>query len=372
MEQGAPPSADPLTPGLLNRLPAPVQKIVLLRASRIGDFINAIPAFRSIRQALPGADFRLITLPMLRPIADRVGIFTRVYDFPGYPGLAEQFFSPARTTQFFLEMQSEAFDLAIQMQGSGVYANPFTLMMGARYTAGFIRPGDPPGRLDAALPFPEKHEADRNLALVSFLGLPAADANPDLPLWPADVEQAAAILRPLPQPWMGIHPSARDATRRWPPERFAATMKALQSIYGGTVLLVGEGQDCAAAASALIDQNVIFQNLAGRTTLPITAAILQKLAVFITNDTGPAHMAYALNTPTVVLFGGGDPARNGPNHPGPFRVLAHPVACRPCETGQCPIDFYCLQQITVEQVVQSAKEIIRLTPNSHTISESVQ
>jgi hypothetical protein len=126
-------------------------------------------------------------------------------------------------------MQAEQFDLAIQMQGSGVYSNPFTLMLGARFTAGFIRPGDPPGRLDAALPFPEGHEARRNLALLAHIGIPIGSASPEgpardaarteFPLWPADHTAAEECLAEAPRPWIGIHTSARDATRRWPVER---------------------------------------------------------------------------------------------------------------------------------------------------------
>lgn len=73
---------------------------------------------------------------------------------PGFPGIAEQLFEPRRALEFCAAMQAERFDLAVQMHGSGVYANPFTLLLGARVTAGFIRPGDSPGRLDAALPMP--------------------------------------------------------------------------------------------------------------------------------------------------------------------------------------------------------------------------
>ena len=140
------PRRDPFRPGLLNELARPPEKIVILRASRIGDFINGSPAFRALRGAFPGAKIDLITLPMLEGLAQRLGCFDEIIPFPGYPGLAEQFFDPARALAFFQEMQAEQFDLAIQMQGSGVYSNPFTLMLGARRTAGFVRPGDPAGR----------------------------------------------------------------------------------------------------------------------------------------------------------------------------------------------------------------------------------
>ena len=336
----------------------PPRKVVVVRASRIGDFINGSAAFRALRDALPEAQLSLITLPMLFELAERLAIFDRIIAFPGYPGLAEQFFDPRRTLGFFQEMQAERFDLAIQMQGSGVYANPFTLMLGARFTAGFVRPGDSPGRLDAALPFPEGHEARRNLALIEFIGFPVGEARPEFPLWPEDREAARLCLAGAPRPWIGIHTSARDATRRWPTQRFARAAAQLQQRHGGTVILIGEERDQAEMLAAVHPTGAPFLDLSGRTSLPVTGAVIQNLAVFLTNDTGPAHMAYALGAPTVTIFGGGDPLRNGPAVQGPFRLLAHPVPCRPCETGSCPIGLLCLESIPVEAVVAAAEEVM--------------
>src|SRR5205807_6939104 len=159
--------------------------VVVLRASRICDFLCSTPAFRALRTALPGAEITMITLPLLQDLVARSPHLDRFIAFPGFPGIAEQFFDARRAVQFFQEMQAEQFDLAVQMQGSGIYSNPFTLMLGARMTAGFVRPGDPPGRLDAALPLPEReHEVRRMLALATFLGVPPRGEELEYPLWP--------------------------------------------------------------------------------------------------------------------------------------------------------------------------------------------
>ncbi len=352
-------SDDPFEPGLLRRLPEPPAKVVILKASRIGDFINATPAFRALRRALPGAEISIITLPMLTEVAMRCTSFDRCLPFPGYPGLAEQLFKPETALQFLMQMQAEHFDLAVQMQGSGVNSNPFTLMLGAKYTAGFIRPGDPPGRLSAALPLPDQgHEVSRNLALSEFLGASSRSGNlPEFNLLPEDYAGAERCLSGFSPPWIGIHTSARDATRRWPLNRFIQAAAALQKQRGGTVIFIGESRERDAGEEALMHSGVPYLNLAGCTSLPVSGAVIQRLAVFLTNDSGPAHMAYAVGAPTVTIFGGGDPARNGPLTVGPHRILAHPIDCRPCESGDCPIGLRCLQHITVYQVVRAAGEI---------------
>ena len=350
---------DPFSPGLLQSLPEPPRSVVLLKASRIGDFINTTPAIRALHNALPEAQISVITLPMLIDVAERLPYIHRALTFPGYPGLADQFFDARSALAFMQQMQSEEIDLAIQIQGTGVYSNPFMLMLGAKHTAGFVRADDPPGRLSAALPWPTTgHEIRRNLALTTFLGAPEAALQPDFPLLPEDHEAAERWLAGAEKAWIGMHTSARDRTRRWPVERFAQAAAKIQCRIGGTVILLGEQRDSAEMDAAITGTGAPFRNLAGCTTLPVTGAVIQRLAIFLTNDTGPAHIAYAVGAPTVTVFGGGDPNRNGPIVDGPFRVAAFDVECRPCETGACPIQFHCLQQVSVEQVVQLAEEVV--------------
>src|SRR5919202_6512255 len=212
---------DPFLPGVLSRLPEPPLKVALLRASRIGDFICATPAFRALRMALPNAEITLIGQPFVEELVRRSPHLDRFVRFPGFPGIAEQFFDARQTVKFFQQMQTEQFDLAVQMHGSGVYSNPFTLMLGARTTAGFVREGDPAGRLDAALPMPQKeNEVRRILALATFLGASPQGEKTEFPLWSEDREAAERLLAGVQRPLIGLHPAAREATKRWAPERF--------------------------------------------------------------------------------------------------------------------------------------------------------
>lgn len=355
------PMPDPFAPGLLARLSEAPRKVALLRASRIGDFICATPAFRALRQALPEAEITIITLPILRDIAIRSPHLDRYVAFPGFPGIAEQFFDARNTTHSLQTMQEEYFDLALQMQGSGVYSNPFMLLLGAKITAGFVRPGDSPGLLDAALPYPEQlHEIRCVLSLTSFIGAPEQGEQIEFPLWPQDHAEAAALLANAKPPLIGLHPAARELTRRWPVERFAAVGAALRRKYGGAVVIVGEPEEQATGAMLAQLVGEPYLNLVGKTSLVTLGAIIDRLAVLITNDTGPAHIAYALSVPTVTIFGAGNPATNGPLQEGPFRVLAHPVPCRPCGRETCPIGYACLEGVTVEMALYAADEIIRL------------
>lgn len=363
--------SNPFLPGLLSRLPQSPRKVVVLRASRIGDFICATPACRALRVALPDAEITMITLPMLRDLVLRSPHLDRFVAFPGFPGIAEQFFDARRAITFFQQMQAEQFDLAIQMQGSGINSNPFTLLLGARTTAGFIRQGDTPGRLDAALSMPDNcHEVRRILALTTFLGIPQQGEETEFPLWRSDIIAAEMMLAGAERPLIGLHMGARDLTRRWSFERFAAVAGQLQSRHGGTIVIVGEAEDWPAGEKLAEGLKGPYRNLAGKTSLPELGAVVQRLAVLVTNDTGPAHIAYALRTPTVTIFGGADPRTYVPLMPGPFRPLIYEVPCRPCGYTECPIGYKCLKGVSVQQAAEAAEAVMRLAchqSNAHEI-----
>lgn len=331
-------------PVLLQRLPAPPRRVALVRPSRLGDLVCATPAIRALRHALPGAKIVLVTLPLLRDLAMRLPAVDGYAAFPGYPGLAEQLFDARKTARFFAGMQAAGLDLAVQMHESGIHSNPFTLMLGARWTAGFVRPGDGPGRLDAALPIPRTgHEVDRLLALAAFLGAPPRGRHTEFPLWAGDRATAAALLAGADEPLIGLHPGARDPARLWDPRALGAAGAALRRLHGGTVVvLAGPGEEEMAEAVAERAGPPCLC-LAGRTPLAVLGAVIARLAVLVCNDSGPAHVAYALGTPAVVVSDGSSLERYGPPLEGPFR----------------PVTAASLDRLALDEVLAAAGEVIR-------------
>jgi ADP-heptose:LPS heptosyltransferase len=345
--------------GLLDRIDPP-RKVAVLKASRIGDFLCTTPALRALRDRLPEAEITLITLPMLKDLAERNPSVDRFAPFPGFPGIAEQLFNPRKTVAFLQAMQREEFDLAIQFQGSGSYSNPFLLLLGARHTAGFVREDMPSGRLDASIPLQQQgHEVERMLALAVHLGASRQGLHTEFPLTAADRASAQALVGDLTPPLIGLHPAARDQTRRWMPERFAQAAADLQGEFGGTLVLVGETEDAALCERIGEMAGGPYRNLAGKTRLAVLGAVVERLDLLVTNDSGPAHMAYALGTPSVTVFGGADPARYGPPVEGPHRVAVHAVDCRPCGYAVCPIGLNCLDGVSAAEVSAAGRELLR-------------
>ncbi len=350
---------DAFSPGLLTRI-GEVRKVVLVRASRIGDFVCATPAFRALRDALPGVDITLIGLPFVEPLAARSAFIDRFEPFPGFPGIAEQFFDARAVVRSFGRLQRRKFDLAIQMHGTGVYSNTYLLLLGARVNAGFVREGDGPGRLDAALPMPSKgHEKERLLAFTTFLGAKKTSEACCFPLLPEDRAAADSLLEGAAPPLLGIHPYAREAEKRCPAGQFAAAAAALRTRHGGTVVVLGDGDPNEATADIgrMIGSPVV--DLTSRTSVAVLGAVIRRLSVLVTNDSGPAHIAYALGAPAVAIFGETDPERWGPPREGPFRVVRAILPRSSSKEEDALSNHACLSGVSVEQVVKAASEVMR-------------
>ncbi len=221
------------------------------------------------------------------------------------------------------------------------------------------------------------HEIDRVLSLPLFLGAEGQGREVEFPLWQADRDAADALLGrgeapglgraqdpSLQRDWggtIGVHPGAREMTKRWAPERFVLAAAELQRRHGGTVVVVGgpdERELGAEVFEGLRSRGCSAVGLTGETTLPVLGALIERMTLLLTNDSGPAHIAYALGTPTVTVFGGTDPARWGPPDDGRFVALANPVQCWPCPHWVCPTNRECLAGISVEAVVAAAEAVL--------------
>lgn len=339
------------------------ERIVVFRALYLGDLLVAVPALRALRRAHQQAEITLIGLPWAVEFASRFDSYIdRFLLFPGYPGLAEAPVDPDRTETFLVEQRAYGYDLAIQLHGSGETSNPFVLALGARRTAGYYHGAAPVG-LDLALPYPtEEPEVWRNLRLAELCGATHLDPTLEFPLLAADRAEADGLIRDLVlrgAPLIGLHPGAKMPSRRWPAERFAAVADELYSRFGARIVLTGgPGEEDLAQAVA---SRMMFCSpalAAGRTSLGGLAGLIERLDLFISNDTGPAHIAQAVGTNSVNLFGPSELTRWAPLDQACHRVLQRPVACHPCMHWHCPIDHRCLRGISVDEVVRAACDLL--------------
>ena len=161
----------------------------------------------------------------------------------------------------------------------------------------------------------------------------------------------------IKRPFFGLNPGAEyGPAKRWPVEKFIAAAREIQARTNCTWLTFGGPADAALAhriESAIPSPPSAVFNLAGKTTLRELMALLKICRVLLSNDTGPMHIAAALGTPVVVPFGSTSPELTGPGLPDDprHRLLISDAPCSPCFLRECPIDFRCMNGISVERVV---------------------
>jgi lipopolysaccharide heptosyltransferase II len=336
------------------------RRIAIVRALFLGDLLVAVPALRSIRATFPSAEITLVGLPWAASFTERFSHYINRFEpFPGWPGIIEVPYDPAQTNRFLTEARAYGYDLVIQMHGSGRFINRFVAAMGARATLGYHEPGET-AELTTSAPYPaELPEIWRNLNLAAFLGRGHLDPRLEFPLTGADRAEAERLLRPyrVPsrRPLIGIHPGASAPARRWPAERFAQVADYFVERHrAGIILTGGPGEE---EAVAKVERRMRHQalNLAGQTSLGGLAAVIDGLDLFLSNDTGPAHVAVARETPSVVVFGPADARRWAPLDQARHRTVWREVACNPCQHRVCPIDHRCLRGIEAGSVINAVE-----------------
>jgi ADP-heptose:LPS heptosyltransferase len=340
-----------------------VRRLAIVRALHLGDLLLSVPAFRALRRGFPAAEITLIGLPWAKEFVRRFRRYLdRWREFPGYPGLLEVEVDPERTENFLRQERAYRYDLVIQMHGNGHASNPFALALGAHRTVGYIASGPSDG-LWLSAPYPDdQHEIERDLGLVRLLGLPADDRRLEFPPLPEDL---VAVRRILPsdlddtRPLVGLHAGARPPARRWPPERFAAVGDTLAREHDAQIVVTaGPGEEELAQRVVDAMRSPVL-NVAGKTTVGSLAALIRRCDVFISNDTGPAHLAVAVDTPSITIFGPADRRRWAPLDQQRHPIAFQPVDCSPCPHWECPIDHRCLRWIEPEQVIALATRLIR-------------
>ena len=316
------------------------KKILCLRLERIGDLLMTLPALAELRALAPSATIDLVVGEWNREIAgairgiDRVEIATAEWLSRG---AEEQGLSPVQLAVQAAGWRDRHYDLAINFEPD-IRTNIALAVTGARRTAGFASAGGGP-LLDLALDFEANaHTSDNALTLVrAAIGARSEDTPPaslDIPGERRD--EASCLLEPLGRrPRIGIHVSGGREVKQWPETRFREVAAHLVRNRDAAIVFTGTPSDRAQIAivrDALPPERVL--DLSG-TDLLTAAAVIAQLDLFVTGDTGPMHLARAVETPIVAIFGPSDPRRYGPRGVRDTIVRVD-LPCSPCNRIRLP------------------------------------
>jgi ADP-heptose:LPS heptosyltransferase len=339
----------------MNALPQPstISRIAIFQALQLGDLLCATPAMRALRQHYPMSEITLIGSAWARDMVERLSSIDHFIPFPGYPGIAESPASPLESAPDW-----PRFDLAIQMHGAGKVSNGFVASLGAARSLGHGDPDD--DRLTLSRPWQElEREPLRWLHLLEVLDVPEAGHHLEFPLSPDERRRAANLIggedsRPI----VGVHVGASDPRRRWPPEAFTTVIDALAAQTGCQFVLTGSAAERELTARVAAAAKTPVIDLAGMTTLGEFGAVIAGLDLLLTNDTGSSHVAAAMRTPSVVLFGPADPRRWAPLDATRHRVI------NAREYGNGEDGARALQTLPPQVVLDACLQVLRNEPQS--------
>jgi ADP-heptose:LPS heptosyltransferase len=320
------------------RKPSRPERILLLRLERIGDLLMALPAIADVRAFAPDAAIDLVVGSWNRDLAGAIAPVTSVrtldaawlaregggLGLPALIGAARQW-------------RGERYDLAINFEPD-VRSNLLVAAAGAAWTAGYESGGGGP-LLDLALTYdPRAHTTDNALRLVAsvFGRTTTPGYGRALAVPPSAHAVAATRLAGATGPLVGIHVSGGRAIKQWDPDRFGEVARRLVDAARATIVLTGAPGDrpLVDQVAAMLPAGRVI-DVAGELDLLSVAAILQRLDLLVTGDTGPMHLAVAVGTPVLAVFGPSDPARYAPRGPSD-RVVRIDLPCSPCNRIRLP------------------------------------
>ncbi|ODS53622.1 MAG: hypothetical protein ABS36_13430 [Acidobacteria bacterium SCN 69-37] len=350
----------------------PVRRLLLLRLERIGDLLMTLEAIADVRRAWPEATIDLAVGSWNTPLAALVpGIGTvHTVDVP-WLSRGEQPTSWGAIVRAARGWRARQYDMAINFEPD-IRSNLLAWQSGAPMRVGYASGGGGALLTHVGTYDPGQHVSDnarRLVALVAPSPLSEADAAPAgdtrrLVPAPADAARITQMIAGRARPLIGVHPSGGRASKQWHLDRFAAAARAVAAATGGTVVLTGASSDTEIVDTVRgLIGDVPVVSTAGLLNLPETAALVSRLDVLITGDTGPMHLAAAMGAPVVALFGPSDPVRYGPRARAE-RILRVQLPCSPCGQVRLPPERCrghvpdCMDGITVDVVVRAALDLL--------------
>ncbi|MCM8800410.1 MAG: glycosyltransferase family 9 protein [Candidatus Omnitrophica bacterium] len=351
-----------------------VKKILVVQLAGIGDLVMATPTLRALRNLFPCAYIGLLVLSRSADLIKGLPYIDEVFALDiRFTDIMSLFYKGAflRVFKVLKELNRHRFDMLINLEEISSFKGALKMALlfwfiGSKYKVG----RDTDGRgFFFNIKVEEKtqdklHAVEANLRVAKRLGAEIKDKGLEIPLSFKERKAIEDLLRDnniSPQELLiGLNPGAFRPSRRWPKEYWIGLAERIIEEYKGKVIIIGEiiKQKDLDRLKQEIKNNIL---IADKLSLKGLSALIERLNLFITNDSGPMHIAVAVNTALIAIFGPGDVDKFFPyTSPERYILLRKPVDClRPCERFSCR-DLKCLRVITPEDVMQAVKKMLNV------------
>ena len=338
--------------------------MLIIRPDHLGDLLFLGPALRWLRASLPHAHLTLAIGPWGRPaLPGLAGGYDQVLELPfpafergEHTGMVERWRLLPRMAN---RLRSMRFDVALVCRPDHWWGAILAHLAGIPFRLGFDTPETRPW-LSQTLPLREEHAAAANLRLMAALLHTPIQPDPlthplHFPIPTEDRAAAEAMIQPLNDrghgPLVVVHPGSGAAVKRWDQAKWQALARRLVARGARVAVTGGPGEEPLTRAVAEADERIL--DLGGRTSFSLLAALLARADLVLGPDSGPLHLAVAVGTPTVHLFGPAAPVRFGPwGDPQRHIVIPSPWDCAPCGQFDWPDlpAHGCVRDILLESV----------------------
>jgi lipopolysaccharide heptosyltransferase II len=327
-----------------------VNRVLVVRLRSIGDTVLATPSLTALKRFLPNAEIDILLEDWVAPLL--VGHKHVANVITAGKTLAEKL-NTARA------IGKRKYDVVFNLHG-GSTSTFLTYATGAKHRVGYEGYRYPflyTDLLSSSADFWERsptHSAEQQLALLGSVGVPVDDLpRSSLPGNTADVSG-----RPVPDRFALFHPTAAFETKTWPIENFARVAEQLYERGIETVAVAAKNEP--EVLEKLRTESGIPLTTFDDLTLPEITALASKAKLFVGNDSGIAHIAAALNTPTVVIFGSSNRDHWYPWTDAPNEIVFNEFACQPCPGYECKEfgDPQCIKSVTVAQVIDAMERVL--------------
>lgn len=356
-----------------------IRRVLIVKLSSIGDVIHALPVSAALGDAFPHLEITWIVEQMSAPMVEGNPYLQEVITLPA--DWRKQRLSPASLRRFLAlrrDLRARRFDLALDLQGLSKSAL-VAWASGARYRFGYDWLRELAPLLETRVPRrPESvHIIDQFLDVARFLGAPAAEVKFPLHIPAEEDARACALLGEVgiaaEQPFLVVNPSSGGGGNKgWGAERFATLLDSLARDPGLPVVLIGSRADREVAEAICRQTACPPASLVGRTNLKQLTALLRRAALHLCGDTGSAHIAAALATPVISLFGRSNPARLAPYGQADLALHHREQCALPCRRFHetAPVNSkqkclapppVCLAAVTVEEVAALVRRVLQKT-----------
>lgn len=336
------------------------KNIIVRMPNWLGDLVMATPVLADLRARWPEARITAMCSSGLAPVLKNDPNINEVFSFKRPNGWIPH----QQHWTIIEELQRGHYDLGVLLTNS--FSSAWWFWLGkVKNRIGYS--GNLRNLLlNRSVPFPAQKETQHLVItykmLLNPIGIPVSNRSPQLYTTPEERQATADLLKRCgvdlkKHILVGINPGAAYGTAKcWLPDRFHDVTKRL--IEDPRVRVVYFGDPAGASVVNEICKDLPEQviNLAGKTNLRELMSLISTCSVFLTNDSGPMHVAAAFNVPLVALFGSTSDVKTGPYGGG--KVIHKHVECSPCYKRVCPIDFRCMKRIEVDEVYRELRVLI--------------